>query len=168
MGIRESLNKNPQYVTYGTIAIIIVVLVVIFFQVKPASLPAPANAAWYSDDDGTSWFADEINKVTPFINPKTNREAVSAYVYECPDGKFVAFLEKPEPAVKAKWDEWLKKNPGKPLSGDALQLGENGMLVKKPKDKTAPWVKAESEAGGQLRVVKCKDGSIPNPVPAKK
>jgi len=169
VALRDTLNKNPQYVTYGTIAIIVLAIGVIVWQLKPAGGPTPANAAWYSDDDGATWFADEPNKVTPFLNTKTNREAVNAYVYKCPgEAPFVAFLEKPEPAVKAKWDDWMKKNPGQPLSGDALHLAEGGMLVKKPKDRTAPWVKGDSEAGGLIKVIKCKDGSIPEPVPAKK
>ena len=42
--LREKINNNPQYVTIGTIAIIVIAIVFIYLQLRGPSRPAPAPA----------------------------------------------------------------------------------------------------------------------------
>jgi hypothetical protein len=51
------------------------------------------NSAFYSDDDGKTWFLDDVSKLPPFDHH--GRTAVRAVVYRYGTGsKFVAYLEK--------------------------------------------------------------------------
>lgn len=153
MGIRETLNKNPMITTGATIAIIILAILVIVWEILPARPPRAPTKSFYTDDDGASYFPDDINRVPPFDH--NGKDAVRCYVFSCPGkGKFVGYLEK-----------YTKDMASKILAAkassnmDALdQLDtDSGREVKKPGD--AKWIRvathdAEAE---NITNVKCPD-----------
>jgi hypothetical protein len=61
-------------------------------QELPPSEPV-GNLEFYSDDDGATYFADDINELTPFKHE--GKDAVRAYVYRCPGSPpFVGLLQR--------------------------------------------------------------------------
>ena len=158
MGIRETLNKNQQYTTIATIAIIVLAIAFIAWQMMPERTPRIMTKSYYTTDDGKSYFEDPADKLVPF--DKDGKEAVRAHVFQCGSGgqPFVGYLEKLDPKVKAKLDDFFAdpKNKGKMMPGQ-LEAEESGRLVKKPGGQR--WVPEMSPAAPQVTTIKCKDGS---------
>jgi len=153
VGIREKLNDNPAYTTGGTIAIIVIALVFIVWQIVP-SHPSFSNKEYYSDDDGASYFADDMNKIAPFDHG--GKQAVKCHVYKCSSsGKFVGYLEKFNPVAKQRLDAAASK-PGPP-DPSLNMLMMTGTLVKKPGP--GPWISIREAQKFQSVVnVTCPNG----------
>lgn len=160
MGIRESLNKNPQITTGVTIGIIVIALGFIFYQIFGGeSMPKPITQMYYTTDEGATRFADDAGKLAPF--DKDGKEAVRCYIYSCDDKKtdFVAYLERLTPVAKKKIEEARAKNtnPNQPPTVDTDFLEAEGTEVKKPG--TGKWVKRNSNEGAQITMVTCPGGN---------
>jgi len=157
VGIRETLNKNPGITTGGTAAIILIAVGFIIYQLSGGGAPSVATEAYFTIDDGQTWFADDINKIPPF--QKDGKEAVKAYVYKCADGKaFVSHLERYTAEGKKALEAAQKSNdPNNPVVLEDVMA--NGVEVKKPK---APaWVKQSNSAiAGKVMELKCPDGKV--------
>src|SRR5262245_29469532 len=100
MGVREALNQSRK-VKWGVFAGIVLLAVIGFLWSSGSGGGAGTSGtnAYFSTDDGKSWFVDDANKVPPF--PKNGKDAVRAYVYKAPDGtKFVSHLERYTPDAK--------------------------------------------------------------------
>ncbi len=109
MGIRESLNKNPQITTGITAGIIVLALLVIVYQIfgGGGGGSSAASAQRYFTTDTSSEaaalkarFLDDYNKVPPFM--KDGKEAVLMMAYSCDGGKTekVAYFSKYTKAAK--------------------------------------------------------------------
>jgi hypothetical protein len=97
-------------------------------------LPVVISHAYYSDDDGLTWFVDTDEKVPPFDHD--GKTAVLAFVYQTADGKqFVQHLEEYSPTIKARAESAL--STGSTEEAKVLLAGSTP-LVKKPGDKI--WV----------------------------
>jgi hypothetical protein len=130
------------------------------FQMRGSgALTASGGNAFFSVDDGKSWFADDATKVPPFT--KDGKEAVRAHVYRSADGtKFVNHLERFKPEAKQaledakKADQQLKQRPDRTAIQSAY-IG--GREVKRPGD--ANWVNAANfRDAAQVVAVKCPHG----------
>lgn len=95
MGIREALNQKPG-ITAGIAAMITgaAVLYIIWqsiFGVNESSMP---TSAYFTTDDGKTWFVDDISKAVPFI--KDGQVAVRVHLYSTDGGqtKIPLYLEK--------------------------------------------------------------------------
>lgn len=158
MGIREKLNERPALTTGITLAMIVVVLIIIVIQLKPSSSAPSADKAWYSDDDGKSYYKAESPLVTP-VN-KGGKEQVRAYVYKCKGtDAFVGYLERFSVAARKRIEQ--AKAAGDPLDLAIEQVGEQGREVKRPGAKT--WTNLLSDINNshdQVTVVKCPDGGV--------
>jgi hypothetical protein len=158
VGIRETLNKNQTLTTGATIAIIVIAIGVIVWQMLPERAPRIVTKSYYTVDDGKTWFEDAADKIAPF--DKDGKEAVRAHLFKCgEDGeKFVGYLEKLDQKVKARVDEF-KGNPsnrGRVMPGQA-EVEDNGRLVKRPMDKN--WIPETNPLAARITTIKCKDGS---------
>jgi hypothetical protein len=133
MGIRQILNEHPSTVVIAAGVLLAGVLGLILWS--SASGPGAATRsgsierAFYTVDDGATWFEDDRRKPSPF--DRNGTPAFRAYIFRCGEqGKpFVAYLER--------------------TSADAVE-------VKKPKD--AGWVKLETPAGALAITPKCPNG----------
>jgi len=98
--------------------------------------------AFYSIDDGKTWFADDASRVPPF--EKDGKQAVRAYVYRTADGtKFVNHLERFRPEAKKALEAAAKSDVGRtgPIDQSGVQSAYiGGREVKRPGD--AKWVNA--------------------------
>ena len=160
MGIRETLNKNPGITTGATAAIILIAIGFIIYQLSGGGAPSVATEAYFTIDDGKTWFADDINKIPPF--DKDGKQAVKAYVYKCPGGDpFVSHLERYTPEGKKALEAAQKSNdPNNPVVLEDVMA--NGVEVKKPgADPVKGWAKQSNSAiAGKIMELKCPDGKV--------
>lgn len=130
---------------------------------RPPEEPAEARA-FYTDDDGETWFADDGERITPFDHG--GRPAVIAHVYSCDGGKtrFVGYLEKlPDDARQR-----FAAATSRPADGiDPDEVGAVvGTLVKRKGD--AEWVNSsQREQYRQVTEVHCPDGGGGTPLPVR-
>jgi hypothetical protein len=163
MGIREKMNQNPGVTTGVTIAIIVVALIFIVWQLWPNRGPKIPTKAFYTVDDGATYFADDIKKIPPFDHE--GKQAVRAYVFKCGGKEFVAYLERYTPQAKAKLEkarEEAAKNPdAMPPDMMMPDMMQQGIQVKKPG--TGQWVsEADFQRSQDIMQVKCPDGTTNN------
>jgi hypothetical protein len=166
MGIRERLNKSKWMVLSITIAFVAIASVSVAYQLIGNRPHGTALDAFYSDDDGHTWFTDSGSLLPPF--DRNGKTVVQAYVYECNGKQFVGYLERLTPrAIKLTHDleEAIKNarpgDPPPPNLGEMQTARRWGLEVKKPGDKD--WVSANSSEGIRVEVVKCPDGNIGTP-----
>jgi hypothetical protein len=160
MGIRETLNRNQTLTTGVTVAIIIVALIIIVMQLTGGgSGSAAVYTKWYysTNEDGSNWFEDDINKIAPFDH--NGKPAYKVFLYTCDGGKtkFVGYLERFTEAGKKK-AEALRNNPQAardPAEMDMLQMTE--VEIKSP---TGKWLKrSDPKAEEVMGSIKCPDGT---------
>jgi hypothetical protein len=159
VGIRETLNKNPGITTGATAAIIVLALIFIFWQLRSGGTPAIATTAYYTIDDGATWFEDDINKLAPFQHE--GKTAYRVYVYQCADGEpFVSHLERYTEAAKKMIEQSRAKSGGLEDPTIYEQISMSGMEVKDPKTGDKGWVKqGNAEAAQKIIEPKCPDGT---------
>lgn len=161
MGIRESLNQNPAITTGATAAIILVALGIIVYQLigGSAGTTSTTNQAFYTIDDGKTWFPDDINKVPPF--EKDGKKAYLVFVWTCNGGKtkFPVYLQRYTPEAKKKVEEARAKAAGADPAVMEMVL-QNGIEVKLPGNGDDPknWVKQNDPASSKITQPNCKDG----------
>ena len=135
----------------------------IIFESRPHR-DAILTRSFYTDDDGVSWFADDIHKIAPFDHG--GRQAVRCFLYKCGNTQFVGYLEKYPDDVKSQLEAAPKYVWGQPKTPEraAATVDTYGAeLVKKPGDPT--WVKSSDPEGASITAVKCPDGKgVPNMV----
>jgi hypothetical protein len=163
VGIRETLNKNPAITTGATAAIILLAIGFIIYQITGGGSPSVATEGYYTIDDGKTWFSDDINKIPPF--DKDGKQAVRAYVYECPGSDpFVSHLERYTPEGKKALEAAQKSNdPNNPVVMEDVMA--TGLEVKKPLTGDKGWVKQGAPAAGKIMELKCPDGKTEGIMP---
>lgn len=130
MGMREKLSNNPKVTIPVVIAVIVLAVAYGAWSMK-SDVPSADLHAFYTVDDGKTFFVDDL-KTAPFI--KDGKEAVRAYVYECPDGtQFVAYMERTSPAIRKEMDA-MKARGEAPDSSVSQRWAEGGTEVKLPND----------------------------------
>jgi hypothetical protein len=93
MGLRETIDRKPHLAAGIGGGLIVVGIVAVALQLRAGGPPEPSDRAFYSTDDGQSWFEESIGKLPPFTHD--GKEAFRAYVYQCNGGKpFVSHLER--------------------------------------------------------------------------
>ncbi len=157
MGIRETLNENPRAVAKGLAVVFLFAMVLLVWHFWPGGNAKVTSKEFYSDDDGTTWFADDAGKFPPFDHD--GKEAVLAKVYICDGHTFVGYLEKFTPEAKEKM-----RNPQPAQTGSGMRKAgsvpdlRQGILYKKPHDDK--WVsQMDLEAYKRIVQVHCPSGN---------
>jgi hypothetical protein len=160
VGIRETLNKNPAITTGATAGIILLALGFIIYQLSGGGSPGIATEAYFTNDDGKTYFADDISKIAPF--DKDGKPAYKAYVYQCPGGDpFVSHLERYTDAGKKAMEAAMKNNdPNNPVLMEDVQM--NAIEVRKPGqgDPVKGWIRQSSPIAQKVMELNCPDGTI--------
>ncbi len=132
MSLSHFINQNKA-VSIGIGVVLIIIALVLVAASLPGSPDLP-DRAYFTVDDGETWFADSISNIPPYI--KDGKEAVRAYVYKTKRGKvFVAHLERYTPESKAAVESALAE--GSPMP-ESLTVE-----VKRPGDKK--WVRMDKD-----------------------
>ena len=154
MGLREEINKKPG-LTAGIVGGIVVLLLLFMYWEMAGGHPRAEGPgkAYYTADDGKTWFADDPGKITPFDH--NGAQAVDCFVFKCSgSGPFAGYLET---LTRDAHDAML--NPKGAPPGTSF----GGTLVKKPGDKD--WVLSTTPQGQRILNVQCPDGSGEKPQP---
>ena len=120
---------------------------------------AGENEAFYSVDDGQSWFADKADRLAPFEHD--GQTAVKAIVYRCDGHAFANHLERYTPEGRAAAEK-LRSPQGRPDGRAMGLLSGAGKEVKRPGD--GEWVSAASpRAANAVTTVRCPEGHDASP-----
>lgn len=160
MGFRETVNRNSALVAGVVITAVLAAGYIVVRQITGASDQRRfQKAAYFSSDDGKTWFEDDIKIKPPY--QVGGKETVRAYVYECDGKAFVGYLERFSPEMKAASEEFeAAAKAGKvPDFGKLGALRNTGTQVKRPGEST--WVAQGSPQGTELMKVKCPSGGVP-------
>ncbi len=91
MGIREALNARAELAAPAIAAVIVAVVAVSVWNSHRGAPSGPITRGYFSDDDGKTYFADDVYKPVPFDH--NGKQAFRAYVFRCGSGKpFVGYL----------------------------------------------------------------------------
>src|SRR4051812_15627729 len=101
-GLREKINSNPLLMLGALVVVILGAGLVLYFSMRSPAVKAGGNQAYFSDDDGKTYFADAASRIPPA--ERGGKEVVRAHVFSCDGGKtlFVGYLHRFTPeGVKA-------------------------------------------------------------------
>lgn len=154
MGLREKMNENPRLTTGVTIGVVVIALILIVYQLWPASPIQPISQAFYTIDEGKTWFVEDIEKVPPFQH--NGKEAVRAHVFVCGESgqKFVGWMEKFTPDAKKKLDDLYSKSSGK-RPPERFEMEETARLVRR--HDMSKWLPFSYAIYDKLQTFPCKE-----------
>lgn len=162
LGVRERINDNRGITS---VIVGIIVLCALALGLRGACSPygdagGGFQRAFFSIDDGQTWFPDDASKIPPIEHE--GKTAYRVKVFKCPDGKeFVSHLERYNPDAKKRIEAVVRDGSAK--SGGAMipdmELGR-ALEVKKPGEKKwIRWTPETSEQYTRTMSPKCPDGS---------
>jgi hypothetical protein len=161
VGIRETINKNPKQAIGIGVCVLVMGVLLMIWQLWPQKPPVAApGRAYFTVDDGASYFEDDATHVPPFQHD--GKEAVRAHVYRCGEtGRaFVGWMEKYSPQTKDKIDKFWQ-DPANRTKFPPEYGGERGHEYRKVGSALwRPWSN-EVFTLGQYR---CPDGTMASEV----
>jgi len=159
VGIRETLNQNPGITTGATAVIILLALGFIIWQFTGSGGVDVQNAAYFTVDDGKTWFEDDVTKLAPF--DKDGKQAYRVYVFKCGGGEpFVSHLERYTDEAKKRIEE-MRNNQGQggppnPMMFEGIMM--TGVEVKDPGQPN--WIRqSDFQRAQQIMSPVCPDGT---------
>jgi hypothetical protein len=160
MGLRETLNERPKLGGILAGAFVVAALLIGMLQVirlHPSTISDKPERAFFTTDDGKTWFVDEATRLAPFDHD--GKEAVRCYVVECNGKRAVNHLERYTDEGKqamAKVREAAKHGPPPGMLVAIAQ--QRGREVKRPGD--AKWTKVSQGAAATAIITPhCPDGT---------
>jgi hypothetical protein len=154
---RQIVDKNRAIAT--TVAII-ATLFAIFFIIRESSGVGASSGlkAYYSSDDGKTWFKDEMTRTFPFDHD--GQPAYRAFVFRCGETVFCGYLQSMPEKVKEGIDALP---PNWQARFAAMQAASDSFMVKKPGDDK--WVHPGKKHYNEIIKPVCPGGSDQAPVP---
>jgi hypothetical protein len=146
MGVREKIEKHKFWLmTLCPVLVIASVGYCVWTLRAESHLEGPIDQAYFSDDDGKTYFADSIEKAMPFDH--NGKKAYRAYVFTCENETtpFVGLLG--------------RDGKAQPVSANnhyAVKEAQSQIEVKKPG--TDKWVLFMSPDGQKLLQSVCPSG----------
>lgn len=148
MSAIESIRQRPK-----TVAAVTAVLVLGAIGLAVFSLPSPKASvqtdtpkAFFTTDDGTTWFPDDATKLVPFS--KDGKDAVRVHLFTPGAGKppIVGYLERLSPQALSQ----ITALRGKPNAEyQVTGLEESGLELKRKGDPA--WISASTPEAAKLR-----------------
>lgn len=168
-GLRELVAENKRSArAAGGLLLIVAVLSLgyqLFWHPRSSRTPGPA---YYTTDDGATWFIDTEDRITPFTTDVGT--GVRARVFRCKQGDFTGYLERASSEAGAMARKLLEtarvRGEAESARGDIAALLQSSAEVKHP-GPGGQWIpKSSPEAQALIHHVKCpKDPSeTPEPV----
>lgn len=164
MALREFADRYRGVtvgLSIGAVLLAVVVMLMRLASHRQPTLPAGIQA-FYSDDNGKTWFADDATKVPPFDH--NGKPAYRAIVYRCGEGAaFVSCLESFPPEVKSRIEQAGDSNLLALQNAEFAALSD--MLIKPPG--ATEWMKHtpanDAKFMQMITSPKCPDGSATTP-----
>jgi hypothetical protein len=160
MAVREALQKNRFAGPIAAVVLLAFAATMVAYTFWPSGPHASLTGAFYSDDEGQSYYSDNVFHFPPFDHDgKTSYRAV---VYSSKSGNFVGLLERYTPETKKMLEDgYAKVQSGDQPRSTILQMigspdAMNGIEFKTPGSghewsHTRPFVKAPD--GGDCMMV---------------
>lgn len=145
----------------GAAVVLIAAALLIWLRSGPDPNHPIDRSAFYSVDDGKTWFVGSADKLPPFEHEGS--QAVRAYVYSCDGGKtlFVGYLERLSASARRLLEEDARSR--QPSLGVAeLSRAANDVEVKKPAG--PEWVKRTDPRAADIMAVQAPAGNKGVPV----
>ena len=163
MFIRENMRQKKKLSLILAIAFLFVaggVLAYTYWPAKQASL----SLAYFTDDDGQTWFIDQTTNLAPFEH--NGKTAVMAEIFTYDDGskKFCGYLAKYTPEARQRLQAALAdaKSHGQSPGSVALfhdhTFMASAILIKKPGSGN-PWISQGDPKAGEVMNIHSPDGS---------
>lgn len=161
MGIRESMSRHSQISTMMAVAILVVAIGFIVWNLAGASPSAGSQQSFYTTDDGKTWFADDVNKLPPFDHDGMPAVRVVVFTFEGSQTPFAGYLVRYTPEAKAMLEEYQQavKNRQTPTPIDLGKINHAGMEYKLPGTSPKMWV---SQSRSYAQVMKVQDPLCPD------
>lgn len=145
MGIREALNQKPAIAAAAGTGLLAVGIAIAVWTNRPEA--DRVSRAYYTDDDGRTFFADDVDRIYPF--DRNGKPAYRAYVYQCGSDKpFVSYVARYTDAARTKMAALSAKPTDPEAASEFAQLRNNSVEVKKPGDTS--WVPELGAQGGKI------------------
>jgi hypothetical protein len=162
--IRESLQRNRKAALAVAAILFLAAIAISVYYLRPRGDRSDPTKAFYSDDDGQTYFKDSVYNFPPFDH--NGKTAVEAMLAESNGHYFVGYLMRFTPAARKqlqdKYDEAGRDNlPGQQNVLDFMaspDITESGMQVKLP-GPGHPWL-PRSQVGSLA--VKAPNGDPPD------
>lgn len=116
----------------------LIVTAFIYFRSTANSMGETSGRAFFTTDDGQTWFKDDLRKLPPFDH--NGKQAYRCYLYTTDGGKTtaVSHLERYSDEAK-KTMEHLRQNGGK-TDPSTMQILVKGLEVKRPGAPDSEWM----------------------------
>jgi hypothetical protein len=162
MGIRETINKHRPLAVGATVVAAAGALALSLWSSHNEASPPPLLKAYFSDDDGKSWFVDDSRKLPPFDH--NGKPAVRAFVFHCDNGKpYVAYLLRYKDGSQKQIEELRARPPSGENGAQLSSVMAGASECKRPGD--ARWVSSGSSAGLAIMTPKPPAGESGDPEP---
>lgn len=154
MGVREALNKNKG-VAATVSAVVLCGAVALMIWENTGSGPTRITKAYYTVDEGKTWFVDDANKMAPFDHD--GQQAYRADLFKDSSGKkFVGFLERYTDKAKARVAQLRAKPVSEQNPSEIGAIANAGLEVRRPGD--TKWVPMTAPQGVAVTNVEGSDG----------
>jgi hypothetical protein len=156
LGTRRKRRQKIGAVIKITAAVLLIAAAVLIWHSYNAAPKSQGMQEFFSDDDGTTWFADDGTKVAPFDH--NGKQAVLVKVYQSKNGKkFVGYMKKFTDEARAKIMHTQQTRELRPGPSEFKGTPSSGLLVKKPH--AAEWVPEMDPKAQAVLKITCPDGS---------
>ncbi len=155
--LRDRMNDNPAIVAaiVGVAALVAIGIGAwLAFGGGSTVTDADDRSAFYSTDDGNTWFKDDASRLPPFDHD--GKAAVAAFVYRCEGHEFANHLERytdegKEAATK------IRSTQGRPDGRMLALVNGAGREFKRPAD--AGWTRGDDRgAVAAIQTPQCPEG----------
>ena len=163
MSVREKLNNASPAAKISVITVFAIAVGLSLWASLSSGRPPNATRAYYSSDDGQTYFVDDFFKSYPFDHD--GQQAYRAYMFQDPTGKkFVGYLERYRTEGIKQLDDLLARGgmTQEQLRGAIQPLRSEYTEVKKPNDPKAKWYRAGSAQAEGVASGRAPDGSYGN------
>ena len=150
MSLRQRLNEKSGLTTTITLAVTVLAVAYLVWQVTASDPAIAPRMGFYTDDDGKTFFEAPVETLPPFDHE--GKQAVRAFVFTCDEGTttFIGYMERYTSDVHA------KVNAAGSVQNVPDSVFAAGAEIKRPGDTS--WVKRYSPEGLKAAQVQCPDG----------
>jgi hypothetical protein len=162
MGLRESINNHRGLGVAAAVGLIAIAAVAIIWPSISDSASRGGHKAFYTVDDGATWFVDDANQIAPFDHK--GKQAVACYLYKCGESgqPWVSHLMRYTPEGKRQREQQRADRNVDMIGSQSAIKGD--MEVKEAKG-GQEWVSITDPRAAAIQELKCPDGSKENMIP---
>jgi hypothetical protein len=163
MYLLESLREKKHLSLMAAVVFLLLAGAGLAYQYWPEK-KANLSQAYFSDDDGQSWFADDTTKLAPFDHNGKTALMAEIFTYDNGSKKFCGYLEKYTPEAQAKLKTAFADAKAHGQSPASIELFhdhaflDSALLVKKPGAEN-PWMAFTDPKVSDVLSVHSPDGS---------